>query len=155
MKFVLFVCGSLILLGILSLGFFYLYDEKFQPSFENETPDKEQAIVIYDKKNLKTIDPECDSINDQISNVISAPQICNVDQDCDTDIHLCSVVFNQENHTKFHDLINKRRTDCGFNMIVDCAADLITSNNECIKQTCQSVKNLDPATEVRKILNQN
>jgi hypothetical protein len=113
----------------------------------------DDSVVIYDKDKLNIINPECDILKKEITEVLIATQSCNSNKDCATGLHQCSIVLNLTNHTKFHELEKRSKDECGYSTIYSCPA-MEPSSNQCINQICVLSKNLDPATEIRKLLEQ-
>lgn len=68
------------------------------------------AIEFFDKSSLRIINPECDEVKRQISQILNFPQTCLVNEDCAEWVHRCSIVLNKESDNKYREIkIQKTR----------------------------------------------
>lgn len=82
----------------------------------------EPPIVVYDKANLVIGDSAaCDTTRAKIRKLITAPQACKTDEDCDTGVHLCGVILNQTNHSQHHQLREQEDKQYFSFVVVQCA----------------------------------
>ena len=156
MKFLLFAVVSLLLVGLLAIGFFDLYDQPFKAQTETN---KKPNIEFIDKKDLRIESTKCTNLDTEIQTIIDSPQTCISDKDCSQLKFNGSIQLNMLNYQKAKNLSYKKNQQCPSlvqEIIVSSppAENYIHSHAECINSLCTSVLNLSPKTEIQKLLKQ-